>query len=323
MLKDSTSGGLFTAFSREIFKRGGVCYGCAWDQEYHALVCKAENEEEIKPMRGSKYVWSWAGDTFPEIKSYLEEGRPVLFTGLPCQLAGLRKYLRKDYDNFFSLCFFCGGSPSPFAFHEYLKTLTKKVPLDELKFNARDKEKYGLGVHITYQTPKGKACDTYLGNAFYYSFYTKVVNRRSCYQCPYRYEHRVEDLTMGDYWGVRQFHDEFDIKAGVSALLVNTEKGRELLDSVRDQLQLSPTEIANIAKANNLTLGEQKKIYPIPAFRDDFFEVLHRKGWKAAERKYLLDKSRLMVLILEKTPPRYRKTLRRMISIVRRKGRNG
>ena len=314
-LKDSTSGGVFTALSREIFRRGGVVYGCVWDEEYNAIVRKAENEEEMKPMRGSKYVWSWAGDTFPEIKAFLESGRIVMFTGLPCQVAGLKNYLKKEYEQLYLVDFFCGGSPSPYAFQEYLKTITKDIPIDKLDFKLRDKEKKGVGVHISYETPKGRVHQSYVRNPYFFSYHTKVLHRPPCYHCNYRYEQRVEDITMGDYWGVDQFHKEFDIRAGVSALLINTDKGKELLNAVKEEFILSKTDVKNIAKGNNLTLGDQEKIFHIPKYRDEFFEVIRTKGWTAAERKYLFNKTRLKLWIKTKIS---RETYLKLKKLIRR-----
>lgn len=315
-LKNSTSGGVFTALAREIFRRGGVVYGCVWDENYRAVVRKAENENELLPMRGSKYVWSWSGDTFPEIKQYLETGRTVMFTGMPCQTAGLKKYLRKDYENLYLAVFFCGGAPSPFAFREYLKTITKTVPLDQLDFKLRDKEKYGVGVHISYNSEHGRVHQSYVRNPYFFSYHTKVFHRPCCYHCQYRYEQRVEDITIGDYWGVEKYHPEFDIRAGVSAMLVNTQKGAELLEAVKKDLVLSETAAADIAVGNNLTLGDKRVEFHAPKFRAAFFAALKSKGWKAAERKYLYNKVRLKLWLKLKLPAKYVKTIKRVKKMI-------
>ena len=314
-LKESTSGGVFTALAKEIFQRKGIVYGCIWDEEYRAVVCKAENLEETAAMRGSKYVWSWSGDTFIEIRRELEEGRTVLFTGLPCQAAGLRKYLSKEYSNLYIAAFFCGGSPSPLAFREYLKTIVSDVnPYEKLHFKFRDKEKHGVGVHISYQH-NGKTVDQgYVRNPYYFSFYAKVFNRKCCYRCQYRYGDRVDDLTFGDYWGVGEYHNEFDIKAGVSALLVNSEKGRELFEAVRNQFQISETRAENIAAHNNLTLGDRKVSFSPPPFRDAFFAALKKNGWKTAERRHLYSKTRLKLWLKTKIPSKYQRLIRKMLA---------
>ena len=297
-LKDSTSGGVFTVLSREIFRRGGVVYGCVWDENYNAVIRCAHNEEEMKPMRGSKYVWSWAGDTYPEIKQQLEAGQTVMFTGLPCQVAGLRNYLRRDYENLFTLDFLCSGTPSPMAFQKYLDTICKPgMKRSELNLKFRDKNPYGLGVHITYKGRKAKKTSDHISNPYYYSFYTRLVDRNSCFQCPYGTEQRVADLTMGDYWGVAKFHTEFDINSGVSAILINSERGNVLLQTVSEQMQIVPTRAADIAAGNNLSLGNKRKTIKVAPFREQFFQTVKTKGWKAAEYRYLLTKPRVKVII--------------------------
>ena len=100
----------------------------------------------------------------------------------------------------------------------------------------------------------------------------------------------MEDLTIGDYWRVANYHSEFDIKAGVSALLINSEKGEALLDSIKDQLLLVPAKPENIAKLNNLTLDDIKVRFSPPAYRDEFFRLMKSKGWNAAKRKYMFDR---------------------------------
>ncbi len=314
-LRESTSGGVFTALSREIFRRGGVVYGCVWDKQYRAIIRKAENEEEMKPMRGSKYVWSWAGDAFPEIRGLLEAGRTVLFTGLPCQAAGLRAYLRKPYQNLIALDFLCSGAPSPMALRSYLKTICPDEEFADLNLKFRDKEPHGVGVHISYrgQNGTGRKSGQHISNSYYYSFYTRLINRYCCYHCQYRTDVRVSDLTMGDYWGVEAFHQEFDIRAGVSALLVNSEKGGALLEAVKEELSLSETAIQNIAKGNNLSLGSTKAEFHMPRFREAFFVTLKANSWKVAERRYLYNRTRLMLWIKQKIPAKYSVKIKKLL----------
>ena len=286
-LKDSTSGGLFTLFSREIFRRDGVVYGCVWDSEYNAVTVRASSEQEILPMRGSKYVWSSASESFPKVKEDLDAGRTVLFTGNPCQAAGLKNYLQKDEDKLYILDFFCGGAPSPVALKAYVHSIAKNYPQEKLDLKFRDKDRYGAGVHITFQQKNGKVFHGYLQNPYFYAYHTKVFHRLPCYHCQYKSGERFEDLTMGDYWGVEQFHPGLDIKGGISALVVSSEKGRELLNAVKDQVQLIPTRAYNIAVGNNLDIdGLKRNSHSVP-FRDGFLALCLKDNWEEAERKYL------------------------------------
>ena len=311
----STSGAVFSALAREIFKRKGIVYGCIWDKKYNAVVCKAENEEELMPMHGSKYVWSWAGDTFPEIKAYLNEGRTILFTGMPCQAAGLKGYLGKDYQNLYITTFLCGGAPSPLAFHEYLKTITKDVPYESLDFKFRDKEKYGVGINISYKGKTKTVRQNFVTNSYFYIYQTKVCHRLSCFHCAYRYEDRIDDLTFGDYWGVGKYHSEFNVREGVSAVFVNSEKGEALFDAIKDQIQVSETMIEDIAERNSLTLGEKRVAFTPPACREGFFQYLISEGWTAAERKYLYNSKRFKLWIRTLVPARIKVCIRKFMKI--------
>lgn len=310
-LSDSTSGGLFTAFSREIFRLNGVVYGCVWDENYNAVVRNAKNEEEIKPMRGSKYVWSWAGDTFPEIKEYLDSGRIVLFSGLPCQVAGLKNYLSKKYENLYLVDFLCSGSPSPLALDKYLDTICKKEERKNLNLKFRDKVPYGVGVHITYNGKRKRIKKgEHIRNPYYWSFYTRLVDRKSCYQCEYGSGNRLSDITLGDYWGISDFHNELNSRDGVSAILVNSEKGESLIQSLKNNIKLVETDPKNISKANNLFIGDKKRNIHEPRNREQFFIMLKTRGWKAAERKYLLTWGRVVRIVKVMLPPK----LSRLIS---------
>ena len=306
-LKDSTSGGVFTALSREIFKRGGVVYGCVWDDNYNAIIRKAENEEEMNPMRGSKYVWSWAGDSFPQIKSYLENGRTVLFTGLPCQVAGLRSYLKKDYDNLFLIDLQCSAAPSPMALDKYLDTICSHDNRKNLNLKFRDKNPYGIGAHITFNGYKKKTAskDEHITNSYYYAFYSKLITRKCCYRCIYRNRERVSEITIGDFWGIqKKYYSEMKINAGVSSVLINTNKGAELMNAVKAHLLLVESKVEDIEFAT--------KKFHAPGYRDAFFRVLKTKGWAAAERKYLFNIPRLMRYFKQQLPPSVNKFIKKL-----------
>lgn len=313
-LQGSTSGALFTVFAREIFRRGGVVYGCVWTDDCRAELVRAETEDEIAPMRGSKYVWSRAYHIFPQVKADLDAGRNVLFVGLPCQVAGLKNYLRKEYENLVLLDFLCSGAPSPMALDKYLDTICKKEERPGLNLKFRDKNPYGLGVHITWrghETPAVKKAE-HLRNPYYYSFYTRLIDRESCYTCPYGGGDRAADLTMGDYWGVSKYHPEMKISDGVSALLVNSEKGEAMLAAVRDRLELLETKPEQIGAANNLFVARERK-HTVPADRSGFFKLLATQDWPAAEKRYLHNYSRSIRILYEFLPPKISALLRKIL----------
>lgn len=312
-LMRSTSGAMFAVFAEAVFKMEGIVYGCVWDEEYNAVFHKAENKEQLLPMHGSKYVWSWAGDSYPDVKRNLHEGRHVLFAGLPCQVAGLRKYLGKEYENLITLDFFCSGAPSPIVFKSWLETIRGSNRLSELNLKFRDKNPNGVGVNITYKGSKpGKKKGQHITNPYYYSFYTRLIDRLSCYQCQYGSDMRVSDLTLGDYWGVANYHPNMNIRDGISVLLINTEKGKELFESVRENVFAELTMKENIARANNLSIGKLRP-YHKPEKREAFIQRVTTDGWKSAEREYLYDNKRAKLWLRTQIPDRYKQVIKRLI----------
>ncbi len=320
VLQESTSGGIFTALSREIFRQGGIVYGCTWDEMYNAIFRKAENEDELKPMRGSKYVWSYAGDVFSEVKKQLQGGRTVLFSGLPCQAAGLKNYLKEEYDNLYLLDFICSGVPSPLVLNKWLDTLCKREDRSELHLKFRDKEPYGVGVHITYQGQKRKPAQRgeHVRNSFYYSFYSHLIDRLCCYKCAYCTDQRVSDFTMGDYWGISNYHKEMDVTAGVSAFMVNSEKGEMLLESIKGTMELFPTKTEYISTKNSFIINGDKRNRVVPAIRNSFFNELKKNGWKRAEIRYLYRWDRIKKLTKVNMPGTVTKLLKRVMGGVKR-----
>ncbi len=300
-LKNSTSGGVFNVLAQDTINNGGIVFGCIWDSNYNARICAASETEQIEKMKGSKYVWSNARESYCEVKGNLDKGRQVLFCGLPCQVAGLRNYLSKDYDNLFLLDFLCSGTPSPLAFHKYLDSICSNTEYKDLNLKFRDKNPYGVGVHISYKDKKASPRGEHITNPYYYAFYSHLIDRRSCYHCSYGSDDRISDITVGDYWGIERYHPSLDIKAGISALMVNTEKGEQLIKRVSEQLELTPTELSNISKANNLKIGMKNRNRPIPDRRELFFRELSTGDWHSA-KKYIHDKGWLVQYIKVQIP---------------------
>ena len=310
-LMSSTSGGVFSLLAREMFRRGGVVYGCVWDERYRAVIRKAETMEALAPMRGSKYVWSDTDDTYREAKALLDAGRGVLYAGLPCQIAGLQGYLRKSYPNLVLLDFLCGGAPSPRAFSAYLNTIAGEADLPGLELQFRDKQKYGVGVNISYQTRKGIVRQDYVSNPYFYSYHTKLFHRRACYRCPFKNQYRIADLTMGDYWRIREYHPQFDARSGVSLLLCNSQKGMAMFERVRDQAQAVNSTVKAIANGNALLLTGGADTLTVPPKRQEMFDTLAREGWRGVEKRYLHTRRRLFLKLMLHCPPGLKTGLRK------------
>ncbi len=298
VLKKSTSGGMFYALAHEILSENGVVYACVYDSGYHAYIERITSEEDFAAVYGSKYVWSSAWQSYEKVKEDLNLGKKVLYTALPCQISGLLKYLGKTEEKLFTVDVLCGGAPSPYAFERYIDTLTDEKGRSDLRFQFRDKDPNGCGVHCTYYVNGKKHHENYLENSFYFSFCSKsrVTWRVSCYSCDYKSIRRVSDMTIGDYWGVEKYHPSFQPKDGVSVVMVNTQKGNELFDRIKNSLVFEESELLNVIPKNSLVQTEEEGHHPIPDYRNDFFDILRTQGWKAADKKFLQTPTRKNLL---------------------------
>jgi len=308
----STSGGLFYVFASHVLDCDGIVYGCIFDEYYNARIVRAETLEQIKPMHGSKYVWSESCSSYPKVKQDLEDGHIVLYTCLPCQAAGLRKYLRKEYDNLYIVDVLCGGSPSPYAFQMYLQSLTDDAGKKELNFQFRDKERFGSGVDCTYFSKGKKRYETWLENSFYFAFSSKsrITWRKSCYQCNYKSLSRISDITIGDYWGVEKHHTRFNPKDGVSVVLINTEAGVRLFNSIKEKIDYEKSDPVYATERNSLVVNAEDGHNPVPAEREKFFRTLHTGGWGEADRDFLkLRKTMILKQKISRIPNKLRQMM--------------
>ena len=223
----SQSGGVFTALSDIVLDDGGVVYGAAFDDEFNVCHKRALTRSERDAMRGSKYVQSDLSGIFKVIREDLAGGRQVMFTGTPCQVAGLKAYIPvRLQENLFTVDFICHGVPSPSVWRDYVKYMGRKGRVVKTVF--RDKVAVDGDTYpevFSYEDGSVKKCETYR-----LLFHKNIMLRHSCHACPYDITQRKSDLTMGDFWGVEEVLPSFDGVAGTSMLICSTEKGRAMLE---------------------------------------------------------------------------------------------
>ena len=257
----SSSGGVFSLLAREVLNRGGVVYGAAFEKGTHRVIHQsAENEEELDALRGSKYVQSDMSDTFVKVKRELDAGRYVLFSGCPCQVAGLRMFLGKDYDNLLLVDVICHAVPSPLAWQKYLSCQEHKEQAKVTRTFSRRNcawRKYALSLEFcnsrdsTYLV--NPASETYLK-----AFVSELFNRKCCHHCSFRSFKSGSDITIGDFWGVEKSHPELDDDKGVSAVCCHTIKGSVTFNVIREQLRALPSMVQKIAIHNKTLFGNHK-----------------------------------------------------------------
>jgi coenzyme F420-reducing hydrogenase beta subunit len=302
LLKNSSSGGVFAALCSLVFENKGVVFGCTMNDklepEHVSINCKSD----MKKIQGSKYVQSNVKNTFAETKKYLQEGRQVLFTGTPCQIAGLKYYLGMDYENLITADLICHGVPSPTFFRGYINWLEKSRNAEVIEFIFRDKSKAGMGCigKATYFKNKELFYEEAIISTlhyYYYYFLEGDIYRECCYDCKYASSGRMGDFTMGDYWGIEKAHPEINTGLGVSVLLVNNDKGMELVDKLNLNLTKSTFEKASAYNGNLLhpTPKRDKREAILKTFRDGGFQAVNEQYRKDLGNKYLLHKVKAMI----------------------------
>jgi coenzyme F420-reducing hydrogenase beta subunit len=283
----STSGGVFTAFAEEIIDREGSVVGAVYDKQLIVRHIAVTTKPDIALLRGSKYVQSELplGMLF-SVKKLLNEGRHVLFSGTPCQVAGVHAFLDREYESLFCCDLVCHGTPSPKLFAKYISILEqkKKAHIERYEFRSKKNGWKSLTIHVTYSNGNSTYIDPN-SDPYFRSFLNNLSLRPSCYTCRYACIGREGDLTIGDFWGVQDRYPNFDTDdRGTSLILANTEKGESLLQSCKERLSLG---VADLETATN---GNQVLLRPVvrPDLRHSFFYELSRIGFKKLQKKYQL-----------------------------------
>ena len=269
----STSGGIATTMSLEIIKNGGVVYGAAYADNCKVRHIRVNRVEELNQLQGSKYVHSYIEETYKNVKQDLtnEEKNRVLFIGTPCQVAGLKKYLNKDYENLITIDIICHGVPSQKYLKDEVKRIYDDTNIDRVNFRSgnnygfyieKNKE-YVYGIDIK----KSPYCD---------SFMNGLSLRENCYNCQYANPERVSDITIGDFWGLSKESNFYDERGkGVSTVIISTKKGMDFFEENRNEFYIEERPYEESVNGNsqlrkptikNKNADRFKKIYASNGF---------------------------------------------------------
>lgn len=295
LLRKSASGGAFAVIAKNVLKDDGVVYGASLQLEGDRLEPKhlrIDTMKRLSELQGSKYVQSAIGDTYTRAKKDLLTGKKVLFSGTPCQIAGLKQYLRKDYDNLLTVDIICHGVPSKKFFQSFIDHYGKKLGGIITEFYFRDKSKgQGMIVRSVCKKTTGKNQEKVIGGNLlsYVSLFLKSLTyRENCYSCPFASEKRVGDLTLGDFWGFHEEYPSYDEKQGlsngkgVSCILVNTDRGRAALEQCEDRFVLMTSNFEKVARHND-QLHSPSKYSPK---REQILDLYQKEGYEAVERYF-------------------------------------
>lgn len=281
--EESSSGGIFSVFAEYILKNQGVVFGAAFDNDFIVSHIEIKSVEDLYKIRGSKYVQSKIDDSYIKAKKYLMEGKQVLFSGTPCQIAGLRSYLGEEYDQLICVDIICMGVPSPYLWELY----KDELGLDLHSWNFRNKTRGWRHSNIRYTTKNQIIEETHKNNIYMQSFFKRISLRKSCYDCEFKGDNGKADITIGDCWGYEDMVDypqNHNADLGLSVVIQRTDKGRTFLKKVSNQIVVVKVEdYGKVAKYNpRLDTSEN-----CPKERFEFFEDLSEFGVKEAIEKNL------------------------------------
>ncbi len=295
-LLSSSSGAASSVISQHILSQGGVIYGCVQENYQKISHCRIDKKEDAHKTKGSKYVQSNIGLIYREVKQDLAAGKKVLFTGTPCQVAGLRNYLRKDYENLFLVDLVCHGVPSQKLLRDDIEDILKRnnIPGKEIKvlFRSKDAEgiKYGLSLcdkNGCLQLPKKDIA--FLSNNYITAFMSLITLRDNCFACPYSQPNRCSDITIADFWGLKS--KTMPQKEGVSLLLPSTPKGIALINEIKEQMHIEERPVNEAIEGN----GRLQAPSAMPQNKKAF-EALYATKPQKAYSKYLKSYKRAFIL---------------------------
>lgn len=264
----STSGGIFIPLALNVLKQGGIVFGCAYDENLVAKHIAVESRDELYRLQSSKYVQSDIRGIYTAVKASLENGRKVLFSGTGCQAAGLKAFLKKDYDNLLIADIVCHGVPSPKLFKRYIDYMGKKLGGKLTEYNFRSKEKRGWDLYYKASNEKKSKSDYGFFDPYYNAFLEGKTYRECCYSCKFANIERAGDITLADYWGIQKMHPEFFDDNGVSLVLINSEKGKKAWEEISGSVTSVPSTVEKAAVMNGNLVAPSKR----PDCRDNIYD---------------------------------------------------
>lgn len=299
IVSQSSSGGMFTLLAERILEEGGVVFGARFNEKWEVIHDFVEKKEDLSLFRGSKYLQSRIGDTFYKAESFLKEGRKVLFSGTPCQIAGLKSFLRKPYENLLTIDFICHGVPSPGIWEKYLNNFfvahlcnknsvlsysisERNALIKDISFRDKRLGWKKFSFALTFSTPNGSGVeDTVLlseplwENYYLKGFLSDLYLRPSCYRCQIKSWKSGSDITIADAWGIGNIYPELDDDRGCSLVVLLTPIGQHYFESIKK------SRLINVYRANEEFIRKYNSAAFISAKphknRNKFFKYIQKE----------------------------------------------
>ena len=277
---NSSSGGLFTVVAQKVLEKDGLVYAVKLDSDLNCVHFRISTIEELEKARGSKYVQSNLKVIFNNIKIDLNKKKMVLFVGTPCQVAGLKFFLKNEHPLLFTIDLFCLGVCSPLIYNKWLDYLNKEK-IKTINFRNKTMSWHNSKISVSYNRNKNlinrktQLYSTLFGNHF--------ILRKSCYICQFSKSKRLGDISLGDFWGIETLHPEFDDDKGISALIINTNKGYEMFNTIKPELDVLQSHFGNYLQFQPCL----HKPAWLPKNREQFWNEYFKKGFERTAKKYV------------------------------------
>lgn len=274
----SASGGMFSVLAEYAFSKGGVVCGAAFDDDFRSVKhIMIDSEADLDKLRRSKYMQSETGDLFTQVKQKLDQGVFVLFTGTPCQCAGLKTFLRKDYDNLLIVDLICHGSPSSYVWNKFLDDIAPNKKVTDANFRYKGLIGWSATTHVEFDDGS-EYTELFKNDPYEQAASKNLASRKSCGTCQFARVPRQGDVTIGDFWGINKYKKVLDDRKGTSALLINTAKGKEAVEAIEANSGFKIFEEVPFYKA---FARNNSNVYRFPHSnpgRQLFFDTLEKGG---------------------------------------------
>lgn len=287
--RTSSSGGVFYLLAEHILRNHGVVFGAAFNPDLIVEHTCITEIRDLPKLQMSKYVQSRSHDVYLSVKQYLAEGRSVLFTGTPCQIAGLKGYLKKDYDHLYTQDIICHGVPSPLLWESHKQYIKNSMGITLTNVEFRNKTKGWRNYDINYIDRQKSHLISHDDDDYMKIYFSKICLRPSCYRCAFKGENRASDLTLGDFWGVEKVMPEMDDNKGTSIVFCNTEKGMDLFSEISDKLTCKEVSYEEAVASNPMALKSVSESFR----KDRFYRILKKRSYQKTVHRFLKQQARM------------------------------
>lgn len=283
---ESSSGGIFSLVAEKVIAQGGVVFGAGFNDKFLVEHSFVETKEELPKLRGSKYVQSQIGGSLKQAQEYLNAGRLVLFTGTPCQIAGLKSYLGKPHANLLTMDIICHGVPSPLVWRKYVEYREAKMGAPAQSISFRRKDEGWKQYSVSFLFKNGLEYRQNLRKDLYMkAFLLDVCLRPSCYKCNFKGFNRHSDITMADFWGIQNVLPEMDDDKGTSLIFINSPAGKRLFEEIKHGLRYKEVDIQSAVKYNAAAIKSPN----LNKKRHGFMEEKDSLAFDTLVKKYCYD----------------------------------